>query len=80
MDFLAILGITATLMEKAQREEGIVTSIHLSDKGNAAIIQFILDSFFKNLHLQVSSRNEQNWTDVIDLPVDFGNFRYRIVP
>lgn len=66
------------LQEKLRRPDGLCTSIARTDEQNAARIKVVLDAYLGGTHLQSSARCDSIWHDVLDLPQDFVNFRFRV--
>lgn len=67
------------LTQKLQRPQGLCTSVANSDVENFSVMLHIVNSFLNNASLERASRTEDNWEQVVYLPMNFEHYRYREV-
>lgn len=67
------------LTQKLQRPQGLCTSLANSDIENFSVMLHIVNTFLSKGSLERASRTEENWEQVVYLPMDFEHYRYREV-
>lgn len=72
--------LRVSLDEKLKRPQGLCVSVHCGCEENAIRIHAILNAYLCKEHLQSAHRCDEDWQDCHDLPVNFAEFRYRVIP
>ena len=68
----------ATDLDRFRSEDGLFTSVALTDEANANVIIVILTAWLHGKKIEMSKRfGNIDWTECQCMPLDFDNFLYR---